>query len=465
MMSAAERPDGAGPRTSAGAAPVVDLGALLRSGSYWALLGFAAVIGVVVSAACWGFLELVHLIQQWVYADLPSGLGFGTVPWWWPAPVLAVAGVVIAFAVARLPGRGGHNPAGGLKTGPPTTPVELPGVLLAALASIGLGMVLGPEGPLIALGTGLAFLTVRLSRRAVPEQSRLILAAAGSFAALATVFGSPVVGAVIIIEAAGLGGPTLPLVLLPGLLAAGMGSLVFVGVGSLTGLSSSAYAISPLALPAYRNPNLGDFLWTIVLALVAAAVTFAIMELGRRIHRVVEQRIMVLTTLAALVIATLAIAFSQVTGESANAVLFSGQEAMNPIVRQAGTLSLGTIALLVVCKGLAWGVSLGSARGGPTFPAIFLAIAGGLLASHLPGFSGTPAVGVLVGATVVSVLQLPLAAIVIALLVTQVGSGVAPLIIVGVVVAYIATHALAARRPAVAAGSEPDRPGTQPNPT
>ena len=110
-------------------------------------------------------------------------------------------------------------------------------MLLAALASIGLGLVLGPEGPLIALGTGLAFLAVQLSRRAVPDQAGMVLAAAGSFAALSTVFGSPVVGAVIIIEAAGLGGATLPVVLLPGLLAAGVGSLVFVGIGSLTGLS------------------------------------------------------------------------------------------------------------------------------------------------------------------------------------------------------------------------------------
>ena len=160
-MSAAERPDAAGPRTSAGAAPVGDPGALLPSTTYRALLVFAAVIGVVVSIACWGFLELLHLIQQWIYEDLPSGLGFSTVPWWWPVPVLAVAGVIIAFAVARLPGHGGHTPSEGLKTGPPPTPVELPGGLLAALASIGLGLVLGPEGPLIALGTGLALLAVR----------------------------------------------------------------------------------------------------------------------------------------------------------------------------------------------------------------------------------------------------------------------------------------------------------------
>ena len=127
------------------ATPPVDPGSLLTSRSYRGLLVVAAVIGVVVSVASWCFLEAIHGIQVWVFQDLPSGLGFDTVPTWWPLPVLAVAGVIIAFAVARLPGRGGHEPAEGFKAGPPTTPIQLPGVLLAALASIGLGMVLGPK--------------------------------------------------------------------------------------------------------------------------------------------------------------------------------------------------------------------------------------------------------------------------------------------------------------------------------
>ena len=128
---------------------------------------------------------------------------------------------------------------------------------------------------------------------------------------------------------------------------------------------------------------------------------------------------------------------------------------MNPLVAQAATLSLGTLALLVLCKGLAWGVSLGSARGGPTFPAIFLGIVGGLLAAHLPGLSETPAVGVLVGATVVSVLQLPLSSIVLALVVTQAGAGVAPLVIVGVVVAYVTVQLLNGRRERAATPAQP----------
>jgi H+/Cl- antiporter ClcA len=158
------------------------------------------------------------------------------------------------------------------------------------------------------------------------------------------------------------------------------------------------------------------------------------------------------------VVAGLAIVFSQTAGGYPNAVPFSGQEAMNQVVSDAGSLSLGILTLLLVCKGAAWAISLGSARGGPTFPAIFLGVVGGLLAAHLPGFSETPAVGVLVGAAVVSVLRLPLASVVIALLVTQGGAGVAPLVIVGVVVAYIVVRLLDARRPPTAVSAEQAQP-------
>jgi hypothetical protein len=128
------------------------------------------------------------------------------------------------------------------------------------------------------------------------------------------------------------------------------------------------------------------------------------------------------------------------------AVLLSGQDAMNPLVEQSATLPLATLALLFLFKGLAWGVSLGSARGGPTFPALFLGIVAGLLAAHLPGFAETPAVAALAGAMCVSILRLPLASVMVAMLLSQAGRATAPLIIVAVVAALITTELLAGRR-------------------
>jgi H+/Cl- antiporter ClcA len=125
-------------------------------------------------------------------------------------------------------------------------------------------------------------------------------------------------------------------------------------------------------------------------------------------------------------------------------------------VGQASTWSVGALAWLVVFKGLAYSLSLGSFRGGPTFPALFLGAAGGIMVSHLPGFSLTPAVAVGMGAAVVAVLRLPLSAIVVATLLTShAGTGDEPLIIVGVVVSYLVTLAVSTRPAEVAAAERP----------
>ena len=198
---------------------------LLRSKSYLGLLILAAVLGVPVSAAAYGFLQLVAYLQGEVFTHLPNGLGFHGAPPWWPLPVLTLAGLLVAPVIRFLPGKGGHSPADGFKAGEGApTPAQLPGVLLAALATLSLGVVLGPEAPLIALGGGLAVLAVRLAKRDMPAQATAVVAAAGSFAAVSTLLGSPIAGAFLLMEASGLGGPMLGVVLLPGLLASGVGA-------------------------------------------------------------------------------------------------------------------------------------------------------------------------------------------------------------------------------------------------
>ena len=451
------------------AAAPADPGALIRSKSYRVLLVFAALIGVLVSFASWCFLELVHWIQQEVYKTLPSGLGLHPVPWWWPLPVLAIAGVLTAVAIMRLPGRGGHIPYEGIKAGT-AKPAELPGILLAALATLGLGLVLGPEAPLIALGGGLAVLAVKLVKKDTPDQVMAVLAASAAFAAIATIFGSPVIGAIILIEAAGLGGPMLPLMLLPGLMSAGIGSVIFIGMGHWTGLSSSAYALSPFSLPAFSTLTAAEFGWAIVLAFAAAVATVAIIEGARRSAHIVARQPWLLLPAAALAVGGLAIGFAQITHQPADLVLFSGQDAFSSLIKQGPTLALSTLAFLLLFKGLAWSISLGSFRGGPTFPALFIGAAGGLLAAHLPGFSETPAVAVLMAAAVVSILRLPLSATVITLLlVSKAGIATAPLIIVAVVVAYLTIQTLSPARgpatpaaPASAAGPQPAAPPRTP---
>jgi H+/Cl- antiporter ClcA len=408
-----------------------------------ALLVLAAVVGLVVSLAAWCFLEAVHWTQQGVFDDLPDAVGYDDgAPLWWPLPVCCLAGLVVAFAIVRLPGAGGHIPAHGLNPSP-TMPVELPGVMLAAVAGIGLGLVLGPEAPLLALGGGLGTLAIQLVRRDAPPQVVMVMAASGSFAAISFIFQSPLIAAVLLIEAIGIGGERLPLVLVPGLLAAGIGSLVSLGMGSWTGLSTSDYALGPLSVPAFTRPDFVDFAWTIPFAVVVAVVVFVIVRVALLLLPLVTSRQFLLLPVAGLVVAGLAIAFSEATDKSIDNVLFSGQEALPSLVSGAGMWSLSALALLIAFKGIAYAVSLASFRGGPVFPALFLGAAGGLMASHLAGFAETPAVAVGMGAAFVGVLGLPLSAVVLAVMLTsQSGQGASPVIIVGVVVAYVTTRVL-----------------------
>ena len=427
---------------------------LLRSKSYLRLLILAAVLGVPVSAAAYGFLQLVAYLQGEVFTHLPNGLGFHGAPPWWPLPVLTVAGLLVAPVIRFLPGKGGHSPADGFKAGEGApTPAQLPGVLLAALATLSLGVVLGPEAPLIALGGGLAVLAVRLARRDMPAQATAVVAAAGSFAAVSTLLGSPIAGAFLLMEASGLGGPMLGVVLLPGLLASGVGALIFVGLDSLDRVRHIfpvRAGPAPFRAARHRGVRLGPG------------------DRGRGGHRGhgdpsarpplrphVERRILLLTPVVGMAIAGLTIAYTEGTGKSFSDVLFSGQSQLGPLIDHAASYSVGALLLLLACKGLAYGASLSSFRGGPTFPALYLGAAGGIALSHLPGLPLVPGVAMGIGAMCAVMLRLPLTSVLLtSLLLYSDGLAVMPLVIVAVVVAYVVS-ARFVPAPAPASGPAP----------
>ncbi len=463
-MTSAET--GAGPSTATPAAPggstpdpaaPPDPASLIRSRNYLRLLFLAAVIGVPVSAVAYGYLKLVSLLQGWLFQSVPDGLGFHGPPVWWPLPLLAVAGLVVASTIRYLPGTAGHSPADGFQAGGASPqPIDLPGVVVASLATLSLGVVLGPEAPLIAIGGILGVIAVRLASREAPPTALTVMAAAGSFAAISTLFGSPIAGAFLLMEATGLGGTMLGLVLLPGLLAAGVGTLIFVGLDSLTGFGTFSLAIP--GLPPFQHPTGAMFLWALVFGLVAALVGTVIRLIGLAVRPLVERRLIPFTAVAGLAIAGLAIAFAEGTGHSSSEVLFSGQSALPGLVGDAAGWTVGALGLLVVCKSLAYGISLSSFRGGPVFPSMFIGAAAGVAASHLPGLSLVPGVAMGIGAMCTVMLKLPFTSTLLAtLLLYSDGLAVMPLVIVAVVVAYVAV----AWMPATPAELRKLRPGAK----
>jgi H+/Cl- antiporter ClcA len=403
----------------------------------------AAIIGVPVSAAAYFVLALVSRLEGWIFADLPHGLGFHGEPLWWPIPPLVLAGILVSLTIKYLPGQGGRPPADGFKAGGGApAPVELPGIVLAALATLSLGVVLGPEAPLIALGGGLGVCAVRLVKRDAPATTSAVVAAAGSFAAIAALLGSPLLGAFLLMEASGLAGAVLELVLVPGLLAAGIGSLVFLGLNAWTGLGTFSLAIPHL--PHVGQPTAAEFLWAVAIGVMAVPLGSAIRWLGLFLRPHVERRILPATPVLGLAVAGLAIAFAAGTGKGSSEVLFSGQSDLGPFISKSASYTLGALLLLMACKGLAYGVSLSGFRGGPTFPAMFLGAVGGVALSHLPGLPLVDGVAVGIGAMTAVMLRLPLTSVLLAtLLLGSDGLAVMPLAIVAVVVAYVASARLA----------------------
>lgn len=422
--------------TDAPTPPAVDPGTLLRSKNYLALLVLGAVLGVPVAALSYFFLKGVAATQTAVFSTLPKGLGFARPPLWWPLPPLVLSGLIVALCVRFLPGTSGHKPAEGFKARQPVRPVDLYGVVIAAFATLALGAVLGPEAPLIAIGSGLGVLAVHLLRRDAPSQAVAVIGAAGSFAAVATLLGSPLSGAFLLMEAAGIGGALLGVILVPGLLAAGIGTLIFVGLDRWTGYGTFTLAIPHI--PPFTTPDGVEFLWALVIGVAGAVVGAAVTWLGRWLQRIVEPRPLWATPLVGLAVACCAVAFEAATGRGTEQVLFSGQSALPTLVQSASSWTAGSLVLLVLFKSLAYGASLSAFRGGPVFPSLFIGGAGGIALSHLPGLPMIAGVGMGIGAMCVAMLDLPLTSVLIpSLLLASDALALMPLVIVAVVVSYV----------------------------
>ncbi|MFI9835166.1 chloride channel protein [Streptomyces sp. NPDC051913] len=385
---------------------------MLARPEYRKALVFCGLIGIPVALIAFWFLVALNRLERLIWTDWPRHLGHEHAPWWWALPLLTVAGLIVGLVAARLQGRGGHVPAGGLHAGG-ITRKALPGVLIAALVALPLGAVLGPEAPLIAMGTGLALLFARLARAPETEASTALLGAAGAAAAVSALFGNPIVGAVLLMEVAGVGGPQLFAVMLPALLASGVGDLVFTGFVRWTGLATGSLDIG---LPKPPPLDWADVLWVPVLAPAVALFIHWLFVGGRFAARFVATGTVRGTTLCALGAALCITLYAVSTGRSPAEAALSGESALSHLAQDPHAWPVGALIAVLAFKGLAYALCLGSLRGGPVFPSLFLGGAAGVLLAPLPGLGLVPAMAVGMAAAVTAALRLPVSSVVLVVL-------------------------------------------------
>jgi hypothetical protein len=233
----------------------------------------------------------------------------------------------------------------------------------------------------------------------------------------------------------------LGIILVPGLLAAGIGTLVFVGLDNWTGYGTFSLAVPDI--PPFTTPTGAEFLWAFGIGLAAAVVGRAIRHPALLLQPIVERRRLLLTPLVGLAIGAIAVLFGQLTSHGSSEVLFSGQDSLPGLIENAAGWSAGALILLVICKGAAYSLALSSFRGGPVFPGMFIGAAGGIALSHLPGLPMIAGAAMGIGALSVAMLGLPLTSVLlVVVLFPSDGIALTPIVIVAVVVSYVASARL-----------------------
>lgn len=412
-------------------APTVDQRQIMR------LLPAAAVIGIVAAIGSVVFMVAVEKLQELVYQDLPGAIGIDAAPWWWAAIMLAIGATVVVIA-QRLPGRTGEGPLTGFHFDTPLA--HVPSILLAAFGTLVFGMALGPEAPLIVVGTTIGLLLMRRQGGQAAQAGALL----GGAAAIGAIFGNPFITAFMLLEFAAFG--VLPAVLIPAVLV-GLGSsyLVQIGIWRIPGVGTHELAVP--GLPAYDAIAAGDLLVGLLVAIAAGIIAVAVRRLGLGVDAARVRRPVPVLYLAAAVTVVVLIVANGAFDIPLEQILFSGQTGMPGLVAETAA---GTVLVILVGKAIAYGMALGSGfRGGPIFPATFLGVAVAVLASLLiSSVSVTPLVAAGIAASAAAMIKLPAtSALLGALLVGAIGAAVAPFAIVGAVIGLVIRLAIDRRAP------------------
>lgn len=295
----------------------------------------AGVVGLVLGYVA---LLLVNAGIALVWDDIPAS--WETTPAWYVLGVLLLAAVLV-YVIRRFVGDAGHSPIGGI-TVAPLTPKDYVGAILAILASLWGGIVLGPEVALVATGSMVGTVTAKAMGFTDAANLKKIV----GFGALGAI-----------------------LALLVGPILAGSVQL---------GETPTAIEVDQLA-------------WTVPVAIIASvAVT-----LSRLVAALVARAAgtgphLVILIAAALIVALSALLLQSWTGESVLFIVTSGEEMISDLPELT---SVTTVVAILVLKAVAYAVSLGAGyRGGPFFPGMFVGAASGLLIALLiPNGPSVPA--------------------------------------------------------------------------
>lgn len=323
----------------------------------------ALIIGIASSLVLIVVMKIASVLQTLLWSTLPGQLGVDVSSPAWIILMLTLTGLAVGLVIRFSPEHAGPDPALEPLIGAPVNPVALPGLILALVIGLAGGVSLGPEHPIMAVNIALA---VYLGARILPRVGALdwtILASAGTIGAL---FGTPVAAALIFSQTLS-SDNDVPLWdrLFAPLMAAAAGALT-------TSLFFQPHFSLPI--PHYGHMQLADIFSGAIVAAIAIALGMVAVWCLPRLHLLVHKlkHPVLILGVGGFLLGILGAIGGPIT-------LFKGLDEMQQMAFSQ-VFSVSDYFLFAVVKLAAVVVAAACGfRGGRIFPAVFIAVALGLM--------------------------------------------------------------------------------------
>ncbi|MBV8042873.1 ion channel protein [Pluralibacter sp.] len=323
----------------------------------------ALIIGVVSSLILVVVMEIAAILQNILWTTLPASIGLPFDSGAWIIFMLTATGIAVGLVIRFSPGHAGPDPATEPLIGTPMPSSALPGLIIALILGLAGGVSLGPEHPIMSVNIALA---VALGARLFPRVGALdwtILAASGTIGAL---FGTPVAAALIFSQTLTSNNdvPMWDRLFAP---------MISAAAGALT---TSLFFHPQFSLPIahYQQMRLVDILSGAVVAAIAIALGMVAVWCLPRLHALMHRlkHPVLILGLGGFILGVIGALGGHIT-------LFKGLDEMHQLAFSQ-TLTTTDLLFIALMKLTALVVAAASGfRGGRIFPAVFVAVALGLM--------------------------------------------------------------------------------------
>lgn len=402
---------------------------MVRGRAFWSTLGYAILLGLVGVLSGLVFLGITGHGEDW-YGN--PGIGWFDGPLWWVA-VAAGAGLVVGL-LRRVFGMPSHIP--GLIEDLRSEKInvrQVPSIVAVSAVSLLGGASLGPEVALGQMGGG--FATWLAKRRNLDDDSTKALTLSGMAGAFGGLFSSPLLAMLLVLEIARPPLRYFQRVFYGSLVASSVSfGLYFVIVGSLF------LGIYEVPTYEFEDWHLLAGIGLGLLAGLAAILTGLITQAAAKAFERLPTPALVKPVVGGIIFGLI--------GVVVPLTLFTGSEQLETLLANASTFGGWLLLAILIGKMLAFAASTGSGfMGGPIFPILFIGGASGVFVNHLfPAIPLGLAFTCMLAAVPGSIVPAPFTMVLLAGLLTQIGTLQTAPILMAVGAAYLVVAAVQSMR-------------------